>query len=321
MAGSVDGPVRSGVVPLILVRVQPNLSTKELRAIVALSHTRNFGQAADQLHLSPSALSALVARVETQLAARLFERTTRAVELTDAGQVFVQHAQALLRDTYSAVQAVQDRVHLRTGRVAVAAMPSLAAAVVPQIFALFHAHHPLVQLSLIDTLSSMAFSMVRDGKVDLALTAADPQQADLRYEPLTTDEFVLICPCDHALALHPGPVSIEQTLAYGHVSMPTSASVRQYVDAHLRSTGQRFEPIFEVDHIATIGALVAAGLGVSVLPETAVVLLAHQGLVHRPLALPGIQRPLGLVSRRHSPMSAGAAAMRALVKEHFLAKA
>jgi DNA-binding transcriptional LysR family regulator len=107
---------------------------------------------------------------------------------------------------------------------------------------------------LLDTLSGPAFDLVRDGKVDFALTAADPKQEDLAYEQLMEDQFFLICPDDHPLSKQAGPVAIENTLDYPHVSMPSSASVRQYIDADLHSKGLYFAPVFEVDHIATIGA-------------------------------------------------------------------
>jgi len=295
--------------------VEANLSTKDLRAVIALSQTRNFGQAALQMHLSPSALSALVARIEAQVGARLFERTTRAVELTDAGQVFLVHAQDLLRDTHKALNAVHDAVHLRRGSVAIAALPSLAASVVPRVFARFAAQYPLVRLALLDALSGAAFDLVRDGKVDFALTAADPKQEDLLYEQLTTDEFLLICARGHALCAHFGPIALEGTLDLPHVSMPATASVRQYLDADLLAKGRRFTPVFEVDHIATIGALVSAGLGVSALPQAAVALLKGEPLIHLPLAKPAIVRPLGAVSRRHAPMSSAARQMYSMLAE------
>ena len=292
-----------------------NLSTKDLRAVVALSQTRNFGQAALQVHLSPSALSALVARVESQLGARLFERTTRAVELTDAGQIFVVHAQELLRDTQKALSAVQDAVNLRSGSVTIAALPSLAASVVPRAFAQFAAQHPLVRLALLDTLSGEAFALVRSGKVDFALTAADPKQEDLSYEQLTTDDFLLLCPQGHALCAAPQPLALEDTLEFPHISMPATASVRQYLDAALAARGHVFAPTFEVDHIATIGALVGAGLGVSALPQAAAALLSSESLARLPLASPAIVRPLGAVSRRHAPMSCAARQMYGLLAQ------
>lgn len=283
--------------------MEPNLSTKELKAVIALSQTRSFGQAALQVHLSQSALSALIARVEAQLGARLFERTTRAVELTDVGRIFVQHAQELVRDTHRTLQAVADAVQLKTGTVSVAALPSLAASSVPQAFAAFHRSYPGIRLSLIDTLSGPAFDLVRNGKVDLALTAADPKQEDLVYQQLTTDQFVVICPSDHPLSLTTHPIALEDTLHYPHISMSPSASVRQYVEAELLKKGVHFSPAFEVDHIATIGALVDQGLGISALPETAVSLLKHEKIRYLKLKDPGIERPLGVVTRRHHPLS------------------
>ncbi|MEG2631425.1 MAG: LysR substrate-binding domain-containing protein, partial [Comamonas sp.] len=89
------------------------------------------------------------------------------------------------------------------------------------------------------------------------------------------------------------------------------------VDEALRREDLRFAPAFEVDHIATIGALLSAGLGVGVLPETACELIAHRGLVTRALRAPGIQRPLGLVRRRSPQLSPAAQALRALLVAHF----
>ena len=294
--------------------VEANLSTKDLRAVVALSQTKSFGQAALLVHLSQSALSALIARVEAQIGARLFERTTRAVELTDAGHVFIAHAQEILRDTQRALRAVTDTVQLRTGSVTVAALPSLAASLLPKVFAEFTRIHPGVRLALLDTLSGAAFDLVRDGKVDFALTAADPKQEDLAYEQLMEDQFLIICPDDHPLSRQAGPIPIETTLDYPHVSMPSSASVRQYIDADLLSKGLYFAPVFEVDHIATIGALVSAGLGISALPETAISLLQADRLAQIPLSAPGIQRPLGIVMRRHAPRSSAARKLETLIR-------
>lgn len=296
---------------------ETNLSTRDLRAFLALSHTCNFGQAAAQLHLTQSALSALIARLEAQVGARLFERTTRSVSLTAAGQAFMEYANDILQQTQRAIQTVQDISALRHGEVSVAALPSLTAGLVPELFARFHALHPQVRLSVTETLSSGAFEQVREGKVDFALTAANPRHEDLTYEPLTQDHFILLCAHGHPLAEETGEIALSQTLAWPHVSMPPAASVRQYVDRALADQGLRFLPAFEVHHIATIGALVAQGLGVSALPETAAELISHRGLHIRALAPPGIRRPLGLVRRKHPGLSPAADTMRQMILDHY----
>lgn len=294
-----------------------NLTTRDLRAFLALSHTCNFGHAAAQLNLTQSALSALIARLEAQVGARLFERTTRSVSLTAAGQAFAQYAEDILQQTQRAIQTVQDITALRHGQVSVAALPSLTAGLVPELFARFHARHPGVRLAVTETLSSVAFEQVREGRVDFALTAANPRHEDLAYEALTQDHFILLCAPGHPLAQGNTPIALKDTLEWPHVSMPPAASVRQYVDRALADEGLSFTPAFEVHHIATIGALVAQGLGVSALPETAADLIAHRGLHVRPLAKPGIRRPLGLVRRKHPGLNPAAETMRQMVLEHY----
>lgn len=301
--------------------METNLSTRDLRAFLALSQTCNFGQAALQLHLTQSALSALIARLEAQVGTRLFERTTRSVTLTAAGRAFSEHVVDILQQTQNAVQTVRDITTLQHGKVSVAALPSLTASLLPEVFAAFRARHPKVGLAITEALASDAFEQVRQGKVDFALTAAHPRQEDLAYEAITQDHFLLLCAPDHPLAGESSPIALQDSLQWPHVSMPVAASVRQYIDRALDQQGIRFSPAFEVHHIATIGALVAQGLGVTALPETAIELIAHRQLHTRPLAAPGIQRPLWLVHRKYPGLSHAAETMRQMILAHYASPA
>ena len=134
----------------------------------------NFRQAAAQLHLSQSALSTQVQRIEDALGVRLFDRTTRTVRLTAAGEVFMQQAANLQAAFRDAVAAVSGIVNAEQGQVSVAALPSVAARLLPRVLMAYRQAHPLVALKLHDTLSGPAFDLVRAGEVDFALTAADP---------------------------------------------------------------------------------------------------------------------------------------------------
>lgn len=297
-----------------------NLSAKDLRAFLAVARTHSFGQAARQLHLSQSALSTLIQRLEEGVGARLFERTTRSVVLTTAGEAFAERAQQLLGEIEHTLADVRDVVGLRRGQVAVAALPSLAAGLVPRLFQAFHARHPAIRLHLVDALSGPAFDLVREGRVDFALTAADPVHADLLYEPLTADAFVLLCPVGHPLARRRAPLAFTATLAWPHVSMPRMASVRQYLDAAALEQGGVFLPRYEVDHIATIGAMVACGLGVTALPSMAAELIAHHGLVVRELGPPAIRRSLGLVRRRDRELSPAAQSLCDMARSSLVAR-
>lgn len=292
-----------------------NWNPRELDVFLTLAQTLSFRRTAEQVHLSQPAVSSLILRLEEALGVRLFDRTTRSVQLTGPGQVFVEQARLLRDQSDAAVQAVRNVADLQVGQVVLAALPSLAATVVPAAFARFAAQYPAIKLQVVDTLSGPAFDLVRAGQVEFALTAANPAYADLDYTPLASDGFVLLIPSSHPMAAGQGPLRWVEVADLVHISMPLPASVRQYADAALLSHRIRFSPRYEVEHLATINAMVAAGLGVAALPELAAAVAPHAGLVQRRLVEPDMPRPIGLVTRRGRSLSPASAAMVALLRE------
>lgn len=292
-----------------------NWNPRELDVFLTLAQTLSFRRTAEQVHLSQPAVSSLILRLEEALGVRLFDRTTRSVQLTGPGQVFVEQARLLRDQSDAAVQAVRNVADLQVGQVVLAALPSLAATVVPAAFARFAAQYPAIKLQVVDTLSGPAFDLVRAGQVEFALTAANPAYADLDYTPLASDGFVLLIPRSHPMAASQEPLRWVEVADLVHISMPLPASVRQYADAALLSHRLRFSPRYEVEHLATINAMVAAGLGVAALPELAAAVAPQAGLVQRRLVEPDMPRPIGLVTRRGRSLSPASAAMVELLRE------
>ncbi|AOZ09144.1 LysR family transcriptional regulator [Cupriavidus malaysiensis] len=296
-----------------------NLSMRDIETVLVLGRTLNFRQAAGQLHLSQSALSTQVLRIEETLGVRLFDRTTRTVRLTAAGKVFLQQA-ALLQSAFrDAIDAVGGIASAERGQVAVAALPSLAARILPRVLMAFRRERPEVALKVFDTLSGPAFDLVRAGEVDFALTAADPQQADLHYEPLLSDRFVLLIPAGHPLARAVGPLRWSDTANAPHVSMTHPSSVRQYAEWAFLQNRIRFQPVFEAEHLATIAAMVECGFGVAALPEIAAGTVRQPGIVERLLTGPVAERSIGLVTLRHRSLSPAAAELAEAVRRHLAA--
>lgn len=291
-----------------------NWSTREIEVLLTVADTLSFRRAALQLHLSQSAVSGTVGRLEEMLGVRLFDRTTRSVQLTEAGMVFVEQARFLQHQLDETVRRVQAVAQLQVGRLALAALPSLAAGAVPRAFARFARDHPGVQLELFDSLAGPAFDMVRAGRVDFALTAANPAYADLDYLPLASDGFVLLVAQGHTLARGRGPIDWADVADLPHVSMPAGTSVRQYADAALLTHRIRFVPRYEVEHLATVAAMVAAGLGVSALPQLAAQVAMRPGVVARALRAPVLRRPIGLVTLQGRRLSPAASRMVALLR-------
>lgn len=299
--------------------MQINLSMRDIDTTLVLGRTLNFRQAAAQLHLSQSALSTQVQRIEDALGVRLFDRTTRTVRLTAAGEVFMQQAASLQAAFRDAIAAVSGIACVEQGQVSVAALPSLAARLLPRVLMAYRQAHPQVALKVRDTLSGPAFDLVRAGEVDFALTAADPQQADLHYVPLMSDSFLLLIPEAHPLAKARGPLRWADTAGAEHVSMVHPSSVRQYTEWAFLQNRIRFTPAFEAEHLTTIVSMVECGFGVAALPEIAAGAVAQNGIVQRPLIGPVAERSIGLVTSRGRSLSPAAMALVQVLKE-YLAK-
>src|SRR5690606_17352568 len=138
---------------------------------------------AERCHQTQPAFSALIRSLEDAAGVRLFDRTTRRVELTPEGRLFNASALRLLNDLEAVMGEIQDHVAVRKGRVAVAALPSLAAGWLPEVYAQFHDQFPGVELQLHDALLEPCLDMVRRGVVDIAVAAKGLDMGGLQAEP------------------------------------------------------------------------------------------------------------------------------------------
>ncbi len=288
----------------------PDLSTRQLRAFLVLADQRSFTKAAAACHLSQPAFSALIRTLEQALNTRLFDRDTRSVQLTPEGRLFEPSARQLLGDFGVAVNDLSDHVERRKGRVHVAALPSLAAGWLPEIFAEFKKAWPGIALSLSDTLSDACIDLVRSGKADFALASTGASGADLSTRLLCTDQFYLVCRKDHPLATEK-VLTLKKLTPYPFVHMSRNSSVRQALDAALHPL--QTNTLLEVDQLATVAGMVEAGLGISVVPALTLFHFERKSLVTRPLAIAGLTRKIYVVRRQQGSLSVAAQALHDLI--------
>jgi DNA-binding transcriptional LysR family regulator len=291
--------------------MQMNVSTRELRAFVTLTEQRNFTRAANLCNLSQPAFSALIRTLENHLGARLFDRTTRSVELTAEGEAFIEAARRLLRDTEGAISDVRDHVARRRGRVAVAALPSLAAGWLPSLLADFHARYPGIELDVADVLSDECIHRVRLGRADFALASTRTEAPELRTERFCTDEFHVVCRRDHELAKRRGILRLAELAPYPIVQLARSSSVRQYLEAAIYPT--RLRTMLELEQLSTVARMVCAGLGITVVPSLTLFYFEHKDLVSRAVKAPGLTRQVFLIRRSDRALSVAAQALYKMV--------
>jgi DNA-binding transcriptional LysR family regulator len=283
-----------------------NLSSRDLRAVIVLIEERNFTRAAERVHLSQSSFSALIQGVEQSLGARLFDRTTRNVTLTPEGRLFEDSARRVLADFDGMVENFRDHAQRRRGRVAIAALPSLAAGWLPGVFAEFRARHPGIELALLDQLSEQCLALVRSGQADFALATAGDKDADLATEAFCADGFHLVCRKDHPLAKQ-AEIRLRDLAAWPFVHLSRNSSVRQHLEAAFHPTPM--QTVLEVEHLATVTGMVAAGLGITVVPALTLFHFERPDLVVRSLEMRGLTRRILLVRRKNEVLSAAAQAL------------
>lgn len=291
-----------------------NVDLHQLRIFVAVARLGNFTRAAERLSLSQPSLSLHVRQLEQDLRVRLFDRSTRSVTLTRAGDDFLPIAERLLDDFQSAVAAVTDLAARRRGRVAVAVLPSVAAELLPRAIALLRARHPDVSVSLRDDVAEHIPARVRSGEVDFGLGAIDSVDADISGSALISDELIAVLPPAHPLANASKTISATKTswralARYPFVAMSRDSSVRRLTEQAFAHNGLVLEPAFEAKYMSTAIGLIANGLGVGALPSSALSMVDQAALSHAAIHGPVMKRRIGIMTRRGRSLSPAAQAL------------
>ena len=289
-----------------------NLSTRTIQAFLALVELKNFTRAASHCHLSQPAFSALIKSLEDSVCLKLFDRSTRHVQLTPEGERFLHSALRIQAELQACEKAMRDTALLAQGRVAVALLPSLAAGWLPDVLQQFLGQHPGVEVAVLDVLSEPCIVAVGNGEADFALAAIRADTPDLQAELFCCDDFHLVCREDHPLAAQE-TLCVADLLPWSFVHLARHSSVRQYLDAAFFP--QSMHTLVEVEQLATVMGLVHAGLGISVVPALSLFHFDKPGLITRPLSLPGMDRQIYLVRRRERSLSLAAQALYRLMLE------
>ncbi|ABM33951.1 LysR family transcriptional regulator [Paracidovorax citrulli] len=293
-----------------------HLSSRHIDAFLALAQERSFTRAAGLCHLSQPAFSALVRSLEDGLGLRLFDRSTRHVELTPEGLQFLDSARRLRVEIDSAIGRARDAAQLRRGRVSLALLPSLAAGWLPGLLAGFRADHPQIELDIADVLSEPCIERVASGRADFALAAIRADTPSLQAEPFCSDSFHLVCRADHPLAKRRprGGLQVQDLAPWPFVHLARTSSVRQYLEAAIHP--HAMNTLMEVEQLATVMGMVRAGIGISVVPTLTLFHFSQPGLVTRPLSLPSLTRQIFLVRRRDRDLSIAARELYRRVMEN-----
>lgn len=280
------------------------LSGRFIDAFLALEETRHFGLAAQRCHVSPSALSQTISRLEAQLGTRLFDRDTRNVSLTPEGETFSLGAHRIAAEMRATLDEVSDRLQKRAGRVSIAAPPSMASNWLPERMALFKSRYPGIELKLWDVVSDRCLDLIRQGHADIAINAQPGHPLELDSRVLFNEPMFLICPSGHVLASQ-AFVVLKDLKNQPFIHTIRSGSVWQHVQPLLHTAGT-VDTGLEVSQLGTLGGLVAQDFGISIVPQFALTLCLRAGVVAVPIQDKKAVRPIYLIRRKNHSLSAAA---------------
>jgi len=279
---------------------------RDLAWLVAVAEHGHVTDAAAALRTGQPTLSRAVARVEAELGVRVFERVPEGVRVTPTGEVVVAAARELT-GRYDALRAELEHVlDPDTGVVRLAFLDSMATSLVPRLLHDFHDEAPRVRVVLTQEPAHEIVADLATGAAELAISTrptGGSTERSFGWHPLQRERLVLAVPARHRLRARKR-VALDVLAGEELVTTPVGFGYRALVDGLLREAGVAPAVSFESQDLATIEGLVAAGLGVAVLPEQ---FAGTSGTVGIPISAPGARRTIGLTWRTDRPLPTPAA--------------
>jgi DNA-binding transcriptional LysR family regulator len=288
------------------------MDLRQLRSFVTVAEERQFTRAAERIGIAQSSLSAQIRQLEQELGLALFDRTTRHVALTVAGELLQTRARLVLAEIDDVSSEMQRMRGMLAGRVVIGLTPTPGPIDVLRLLAEFNAQHPAIELLVREELSVQLADELREDRIDvgiLSIVEANDCRG-LHMDPLACEELVAITALGHRLATRRS-LTVADLRGERIVASPPGATIRKAVASAAHRAGVELDIGFESREATRIRAIVAAGLGVGVLPRSDA---KSPGpvVMALPLEGPGLVHQLSLCwreGRRHSP------AARALITQ------
>ncbi len=287
-----------------------NVTLRQLRAFVEVVRCGGFTAASKKLYLTQSATSLVVRELEAQLGLQLLDRSTRRLSMTEAGSEFLQSAERILADVELAVTNAQDLVEMRRGRITVATTPVLGATLLPEVIAQFQQSHPAIMVRMLDLPIEQIVHQVLSGEADFGVGVFPSLDVELDRIPLLVHSMGALVPIEWPLAKRRRELTWADLAEQPLIVMARSSGYRTLVDPFLHEAGINVQPRFEVHYLWSAIGLAEAGLGITVVPAYASLLVRSNRVRLRVLHDPLVQRKIEFVTRPGRSLSPAALAFR-----------
>ncbi|HEU0202988.1 MAG TPA: LysR family transcriptional regulator [Burkholderiaceae bacterium] len=288
------------------------IDTLGVQAFIAIADEGSFGAAAEALHITQTALSRRLQNLESFLGVKLVERTTRSVALTPIGQNFLPQASRLLADLGAALVEIRETGKSLRGDVTIACVPTAGVHYLPRIVQQYSALYPDNRIRILDHASSDVAAAVLRREAEFGINMQGPHDPELTSIPLLRDRFVLVCRKDHPLG-GKKRLAWKQLQSHALILAGPESGNRPLLDVAMLEQRVNLRSFYEVQRSSTAVGMVAAGVGVAVVPELALQKGAYPQLDVVPLVEPVVSRTLVLLSRTKAYFTPAAQALYDLI--------
>jgi len=289
-----------------------NFELQDLEVFLAVYEQGSFLAAASLLGLSQPSVTRRIQKLEESFTVKLFERTTRTVRPTLAGKRLHARAQAMLDDAQETTLSLKDETaqfeFQRNAIVTIAVVPSILPKIIPQAIKKFRQQGHIARIRILDRLANKVSEAVSEGEADFGISSIPAFESNTNFEPLVEDPFVLTMNKQHPLVKQT-QISWQELLDVELIVPMKGTGNRMLIDDAIAKARKKLLWSYEVQRTSSAIELVQAGIGVAILPKSALPFAKTSTLVTRPISDPAISRIIGVVKRTNSNMSSTANAL------------
>jgi DNA-binding transcriptional LysR family regulator len=271
----------------------PPISLRQLRAFAAVARLGSFRRAAEELNLSQPALSQAVRLLETETGARLLERNTRGVTLTEAGRQMLSTCESMLQSLEFTVASLRGNGAEETARLRIAALPSIARQIVVPAYRHFRAGSVTAALFIRDAVGEEVIRMIRAGEVDFGLTTLPRQSAELIVHPLLRSPMRVVVAQGHPFAAT--GATWRELAEERFIFVGRSSATYEITASAFRAAGRFPRHFIETQTAETAACMAAEGIGVTVLHARNLDEMAHYGFAQAPVRAPDCALEIALI--------------------------
>jgi DNA-binding transcriptional LysR family regulator len=281
----------------------------QLRYFVAVAEEGSFSRAAAKVRVAQPSLSQQIRKLEAEMGQPLFDRLPRSVVLTEAGRCLIDYARQILASIGDARRCVDEIKGEIAGKLAVGAIPTIAPYMLPGLVVAFQKHYPEVTLEIVEDVTDGITRRIEAGELDVALASTCQQSPTLRRESLGSEALLALVPEGHPLT-NKTVIEFDDLKSQRFLLLHEMHCLSQQVNHLLEARRLRPEIALAGSQLSTIANMVAAAIGVSIVPQMMVKHHATPGCVSLPFARPVPERELNLLYNPLRFQSKAAAAFR-----------